>query len=187
MTRICQRCAATFENKNKRKFCGKTCFYTWLSETRKGSSNPVYKEFVPSCLTCGKPVDRRKRRRQKFCSMYCMGLARKGEHNPAWKGGSVRRATYAGRYKQWREAVMARDNWTCQECGVCRPTGRGRYAMHAHHKLSWVNYPAERFNIDNGIALCVQCHRNTHSFIAQEARDLRKLLNTSVERPDLSL
>lgn len=60
------------------------------------------------------------------------------------------------KYKDWRLAVLERDNYTCQLCG-CTNT-----PLHAHHKRLWAYYPNDRFDLDNGICLCATCHRNIH-------------------------
>ena len=59
-------------------------------------------------------------------------------------------------YKNWRMAVYMKDNFTCQSCGI-----RG-VELNAHHIKSWRSFPEERFNIDNGITLCVDCHKKIH-------------------------
>lgn len=56
--------------------------------------------------------------------------------------------------KRWRQGVFARDNWTCQECGV---RGRG---LECHHKLPFAAYPEMRFELSNGTTLCKKCHKN---------------------------
>ncbi len=60
---------------------------------------------------------------------------------------------------RWRIAVYERDGFKCQ---CCDKVGGG---LHAHHILSWHAYPDKRYDIDNGITLCVDCHRyKVHKF-----------------------
>lgn len=91
-----------------------------------------------------------------------MSEARMGDKNPMWKGGIYhddKAAFYASvGYKHWRESIIDRDNNICQECG--NTTDK----KHAHHILPWRDYPEIKYslNIDNGITLCVKCHRQTY-------------------------
>ena len=63
---------------------------------------------------------------------------------------------HCNQYKQWREAVLKRDKYTCQYCG--KVGGK----LNVHHIKPFSLYPDDRFNIDNGITLCKQCHIELH-------------------------
>lgn len=59
-------------------------------------------------------------------------------------------------YKLWRDAVYARDEYTCQYCG--QVGGK----LNAHHILPYASYPELRTSIENGVTLCVKCHKAVH-------------------------
>lgn len=83
-----------------------------------------------------------------------------GSKNPNWKGGYVdptARERRGGKALKWRNAVKERDGYKCRECGA---TDR----LHAHHVKSWNDYPDLRFDVDNGLTLCVRCHQKAHGF-----------------------
>lgn len=66
---------------------------------------------------------------------------------------SIRKST---EYNEWRTAVFKRDNFTCQICGQ---VGR---SLNAHHIKPFAKYPNDRFDVNNGVTLCLQCHKNVH-------------------------
>jgi len=83
----------------------------------------------------------------------------RGAESHMWRGGRVDESkVWRGRieYKIWRTAVYTRDKWVCQKCGVLG----GR--LHPHHMKSFKEFPELRFAIDNGITLCVACHKEFH-------------------------
>lgn len=113
---------------------------------RRGELNPMYgKHHTPEV-------------RKK------MSAGKRGNKNPFWKGGKdseARRIRQRIEYRLWREAVFARDNWTCQKCEE-----RGG-KLHSHHIKSFAEYPELRFAIDNGETLCQDCHKLTDSYIGR--------------------
>lgn len=58
-------------------------------------------------------------------------------------------------YVEWRNAVYARDQYKCVECG-------SKFGMSAHHIKSWAEYPELRFDVANGVTLCEVCHADKH-------------------------
>jgi 5-methylcytosine-specific restriction endonuclease McrA len=79
----------------------------------------------------------------------------KGEKNCRWKGGvtaahRLERASIQAR--EWREAVLARDAFTCQHCGQIG----GK--LQADHIRIWAHHPELRFDVSNGQTLCKSCH-----------------------------
>ncbi len=93
--------------------------------------------------------------------------AKRGKYNNMWKGGLTSMAEKVRKsleYRLWREAVFKRDDWTCQECKV-----RGE-KLNAHHIKPFAWFPELRFAIDNGITLCVGCHKKTDTYLKNYKR-----------------
>jgi 5-methylcytosine-specific restriction endonuclease McrA len=90
------------------------------------------------------------RSRRTYCSMRCKGLASRDPD------ASTR---YTGRYVDWRNAVLARDNFTCTACK------RKTEMLHAHHLKGWASHPEWRFDVSNGVTLCEACHAGEHPWM----------------------
>jgi hypothetical protein len=79
--------------------------------------------------------------------------------NSFWKGGitNENKIIRSGiEYRLWREAVFARDNWTCQKYF----TKGGE--LEAHHINNFSTKKNLRFAIDNGVTLSKKAHREFH-------------------------
>ncbi len=100
--------------------------------------------------------------RNKSCACLkneLSGIRLSGENNPLWAGGITpenqkirQQVTKSG----FRKNVLARDNYTCQKCNQIG----GK--LNAHHIANFADNPEERFSVDNGITLCVTCHKEFH-------------------------
>ena len=57
-------------------------------------------------------------------------------------------------YKDWRMKVYKRDKFTCQmpACGY-------KKYLQAHHIRRWSSASTLRYDINNGITLCKNCHK----------------------------
>lgn len=55
-------------------------------------------------------------------------------------------------YKEWVGNVFQRDNYTCQCCGK-----RGGN-LNAHHLYNFAEYEDLRYDVENGITFCEECH-----------------------------
>ena len=85
-----------------------------------------------------------------------------GEKCHFWRGGICRqnelmKIRRSIEYRLWREAVYARDHWTCQKC----EDNKGGN-LNPHHIQNFSSCPELRFAIDNGITLCSKCHNKFH-------------------------
>lgn len=141
------------------------------------ANNPHWKGGLPYCIDCGAELSVYDAKRCYSCywkSLKGRKLSReakrkaiatleanrrRGEDHPSWKGGITsenRKIRKSSEYKEWRRQVFERDSYTCRHCQV-----RGGY-LHPHHIKSFAEYPELRFEVDNGITLCKECHRKVH-------------------------
>lgn len=96
------------------------------------------------------------------------GWFKKGQKPKNWQGGKRTLSQIIKddvRWKRWRKAVFKRDNYTCQKCGA-----HGCY-IHPHHIIHKVKAVDLAFKINNGITLCVPCHKEIH----RSAKNIRTL------------
>ena len=61
-------------------------------------------------------------------------------------------------HRKWRQLVMQRDNWLCQEC---LRRGKITPATEAHHKIPLEDRPDLGLDVSNGEGLCWNCHELT--------------------------
>lgn len=90
-----------------------------------------------------------------------------GNKNPNWRGGiteSNRLLRNTAQYRDWRNSVFKRDDWTCVKCG-----NRG-VAIHADHIKSFSKFHEFRFDVSNGRTLCIPCHKNTPTYLNRWAK-----------------
>lgn len=125
----------------RRAFCSQYCY--------AASRKPIPK----TCNECRKKFIARSKT-ARFCSHKC---SKQGTNNPNWRGGITKRIVSA-EDNAWRIRVFERDGYICQECGV-----RGGQ-LQSHHIKPYADFPALRLDIDNGVTLCVPCHKKTPSY-----------------------
>jgi 5-methylcytosine-specific restriction endonuclease McrA len=142
---VCEKC-----NKEVRKdirstdgLCGKC-----RSRNKYLANVDTYRK-TKNCPDCGKSILK--------TSSYCNKCSQIATRNHQWKEEKQSRKIYnVLEWRLWRNAVLKRDNRTCQECG----NTKGR--IHAHHILPKRFFPYLMFNVDNGITLCQKCHSDIH-------------------------
>ena len=119
-----------------------------------------FKKVCPICDTVFYVLPSQNKRR-KHCSVGCRGLAKRGKNSPVWKGGNSRaykQGYYTKDYKDWRISVFTRDRFTCVNCGETHTY------LTAHHIKSFAHYPELRFDVNNGMTLCEECHSKTDNY-----------------------
>lgn len=92
----------------------------------------------------------------------CKVLNQSGEKH--WKYNPLltvderkRRDMFNGQLRKWRNNIFQRDLYTCKKCGIVGSD------LNAHHIKSWDSFVDGRFELNNGVTLCTECHRNFHS------------------------
>lgn len=119
------------------------------------------------CFTCDKILEiykwkiKRSPNSNFFCNKKCHVEYQRtliGNKNSNYKGISTEetRLRKIDEYSEWRNSVYKRDNYTCQRCF----SYGGK--LNAHHILYFMKYSIFRFDIDNGITLCKDCHKYLH-------------------------
>lgn len=165
----CKLCGASYEvvksQALKSKYCSRACKDNDRSASFTGRKVSV-KVSIP-CEVCGQQITLypSQANRRRYCSVRCMAIGyeeRTGEKSNTWRGGLTAesaKARASKEYTEWREAVFARDNWKCQDCRV------GGGELHAHHVFSFADFPEHRFDLWNGVTLCVECHAKIHPIL----------------------
>lgn len=147
---------------------------TKISRALKGRSVPWAHKILESRRENGKPWVSEKTKQKisnslkgiekkpfteehkKKLSMVNLGVSEK-----EWTGFARAkniRIRVSKKYRDWREAVLKRDNYTCVFCGA-----RG-VRLNADHIKPFSRYPELRFEVNNGRTLCVSCHRATPTY-----------------------
>lgn len=161
----CEVCGKHFQSKNKEnanRFCSRACY----------EQSHRIKDKIRKCPTCGKMFEARTTD-SKYCSQEChlqiLHNYNKGKNHWNWQGGISKEQDRhdSQEYKNWRQKVYERDNFTCIKCG-------SKKKINAHHIKSWKNYPESRYSVDNGITLCEKCHIQIHQQYGYDSKESMK-------------
>ena len=162
INKICKNCDNNFlffvhkshvKTGHNGTFCNRKCMIEFLKKNA----------FNFPCFVCKKAIYTQpaqlKLRARSTCSPICRRtLARERtlkKHDTYTKHQIDRLARYSIEAVEWRKAIFARDDYTCQECKV-----RGGY-IEADHIKPWAYFPSLRFELSNGRTLCRLCHDKT--------------------------
>lgn len=172
MVKTCVICGKDFNAvpaRTSAKCCSNACRFVLQKTTRLGSLNGRWKggDREKPCKHCGKMFrwegePHSSWQKRKFCSKSCIVAGQErlyGAKHPKYNPQSTSRTRLFsdGTQREWSAKVFERDNYTCQSCGE-----RGGN-MNAHHIKAWKAHPEFRFDVSNGVTLCIPCHRAVHS------------------------
>ncbi len=119
------------------------------------------------CTNCGgffrRPPSKITRVKNTYCSEGCKVDHMRGSEHSNWQGGKSAN-TFSQwvknqkEYKQWKEQVMARDGF---KCAISGRTDN----LDCHHIYLKSENPERAFDIDNGITVNEDVHREIHKLI----------------------
>lgn len=143
----------------RKKFCSKTCFYA--GRVLSGTFKNGHPDLVPASSRGHSDETKSKMRDIQ------RRIVRRGFDHPLYTGYDKterKKAASTFEYRDWRNSVFKRDDYTCQCCGV-----RGGY-LEADHIKPWVAFPELRYEVSNGRTLCKTCHlkQPTHGIGARK-------------------
>jgi hypothetical protein len=138
--RTCGHCGKVFQVRPSSRIahCSRAC----------ANMSKAQPKLRKSCQHCGTPFEVwPSLSKQQFCSAKC---------KYAFQRAQNRKGRGTARYNEWRTAVFERAKYRCEDCGT--------YAgpKQAHHIQPWSKFPALRFDLSNGVCLCLPCHAKRH-------------------------
>lgn len=148
--------------KPNRRFCSHSCRTIWQnknvpqSEHQRKMTSERYRALFKGKT---KSIEHRLKLRK----------SQLGSKSHFWKGGLTdknRKLRNSMFTRNWRNEVYKRDNWTCQQCKA-RSSAGNAVKLSAHHIKPWFSHPETRFDVNNGVTLCVGCHKKTDSFASK--------------------
>lgn len=164
LTHYCKYCGKKFLDKSqiKRIYCSQKC-----SQMDKQNPNPSKEKIPIICKYCGKTffVHQYRKNDAKYCSKRCNAKDKIGINAKNWQGGitpinhSIR---CSEKMKLWRTSVFERDNYTCKKCG------KVGNKLNAHHIIPFSRDESLRFELSNGVTLCLKCHKKEHLRLSQK-------------------
>jgi hypothetical protein len=160
----CKKCASTKGGSVRRlsendiKTACSDNGYLYISSRRDG-----FKLYVSYVCRCGKSAEKlfNNFKKEKSCAS-CKPNKYKGSNNHNWNPNLTdddrqEIGRYDEGYNKWRRAVYLKDGF---KCVCCKSDKRGTFV--AHHLDGYANFPEKRTDVDNGVTLCVSCHKDFH-------------------------
>ena len=164
---ICKQCNIEFTTYHKdMKFCSKECLSkSMIKEKIKLICNQCNVEFErhPSYLNTAKNRNHEK----VFCCSKCRREYFRKENSPKWISDRSKLKLEDVSFrssldmKNWKIDIFKLDNYTCRICST-RSSKGNPITLNAHHIIRIIDDKTLAHDIDNGIALCDCCHKNTY-------------------------
>jgi len=171
ITKECPVCSNEFTvhkaqiERGQGKYCSRSC-------ARSGSPTKKRKRAMLECGYCGDMFEKHKSEIKKnvgdvhFCSPNCWYSYNQRENHYLWSGGQHERLSPEGR--EWRGKVIERDKGFCRIC-------HSQENLEVHHIVRFGKNKNKRWDIDNGITLCFECHKKFRR-IEEEYEDELELM-----------
>ena len=123
-------------------------------DTCPNRTEAVQKKRMATCIR--KYGETSHMKTEKYKDMF------RGSNNAMWKPNKSledrERDRSCTQYREWRFSVYVRDNFICRRCG----SHGGKRGLEAHHIQNWASNKELRYDVDNGITLCHDCHVEFH-------------------------
>jgi hypothetical protein len=170
-TKYCMRCVGKHRRGKNNPMYGKGM---------KKDKNPTWKGGKPKCVDCGKQLSNYNNIRCRSC----WAIFERGSNHPSWKSDwtdedrklSQNRTSGCHGIGSWKKLIKKKDKNTCQIC--FRNNLKTKIVV--HHKDSYADNPDKRTDINNGIVLCEDCHKEFHHIYGTR-HNTRKQLDQFVE------
>lgn len=209
-SKICIDCGGIYYKRKRdtlhkwesRKYCSPGCYHPHqkgrvqtekartniiraAAENRKKMKPDSAKRGVETRRKNGFPQLRPEVRAKISATLKGHSYTPRGEKNPLWRGTRNLRELlwFSAEYRDWRQQIMKRDDYTCQLCGIRNQAGLGKTvimnvdhypkplreftdeivritpSMTTHERREYALKLGELWDINNGRTLCIDCHR----------------------------
>lgn len=182
ITKICPICNKEFTTyTDSQKCCSVEC-----------SSKSQMNRKVLKCKNCNSEFERtaseifwsnQRGCENIFCSSKCKQEYHIGKNHPNWieDRTQIKNTNNTIRWSKemcdWRKTIYKRDNYTCQMCGN-RSSKDNAIILNAHHIERFADNEDLRFDINNGITLCEDCHKLTYGKEKDFEEQFKNIINS---------
>lgn len=156
----CNTCGKTIYDYKyrKRKYCNKTCAYKSFEIRYKGINNHFYgSKHTEETKQKIIEYNTGRKRTPESIEKFVKKISGKKHYKWIKDRTKISSRDRNNKSKTWAKQIKKKYNYIC--C-ICHKKGG---ELNSHHIKSWKEYPDVRYNLDNGITLCTDCHRWVHN------------------------